>query len=222
MRRYEALLLEAPSRLCLVVGDLTSTMACAIAAQKLCIPVAHVEGGIRSGDWSMPEEINRMVTDSITNWFFTTSAFANANLRKAGVGEERIHFVGNTMIDTLLANMDRLRPPAFWDALGLEPGGYFVITRHRPANVDQPEKLRALLSAIAAGTETDQRLVFTGDLGAPNTPLLPAPQPPERADVLVLESTYGDRRHQGRAQRIEQPPPSFRPGSRNPCAREGA
>ncbi|MEA1049043.1 UDP-N-acetylglucosamine 2-epimerase [Lamprobacter modestohalophilus] len=95
MTRYEALLLEAPSRLCLVVGDVTSTMACAIAAQKLCIPVAHVEGGIRSGDWSMPEEINRMVTDSITNWFFTTSEFANANLRKSGVGEERIHFVGN-------------------------------------------------------------------------------------------------------------------------------
>jgi len=95
MTRYEALLLEAPSGLCLVVGDVTSTMACAIAAQKRCIPVAHVEGGIRSGDWSMPEEINRMVTDSITNWFFTTSEFANANLRKAGVGEERIHFVGN-------------------------------------------------------------------------------------------------------------------------------
>ena len=151
MTRYEALLLEAPSRLCLVVGDVTSTMACAIAAQKLCIPVAHVEGGIRSGDWSMPEEINRMVTDSITNWFFTTSEFANANLRKAGVGDERIHFVGNTMIDTLLANMERLRPPAFWDALGLQPGGYFVITLHRPANVDQPEKLQALLSAIATG-----------------------------------------------------------------------
>jgi len=151
MTRYEALLLEAPSRLCLVVGDVTSTMACAIAAQKLCIPVAHVEGGIRSGDWSMPEEINRMVTDSITNWFFTTSEFANANLRKAGVGNERIHFVGNTMIDTLLANMERLRPPAFWDALDLEPGGYFVITLHRPANVDQPEKLQALLSAIATG-----------------------------------------------------------------------
>lgn len=152
MTRYEALLLKAPSRLCLVVGDVTSTMACAIAAQKLCIPVAHVEGGIRSGDWSMPEEINRRVTDSISNWFFTTSAFANENLRQAGVEDERILFVGNTMIDTLLANMDRLCPPSFWDELGLEPGGYFVITLHRPANVDQPEMLQALLSAIATGT----------------------------------------------------------------------
>ena len=152
MTRYERLLLETPSRLCLVVGDVTSTMACAIAAQKLCIPVAHVEGGIRSGDWSMPEEINRMVTDSITNWFFTTSEFANANLRKAGVEDERIFFVGNTMIDTLLANLERLRPPAFWDELGLQPGGYFVLTLHRPANVDQETALARMLAAIAAGT----------------------------------------------------------------------
>ena len=152
MTRYERRLLEAPSRLCLVVGDVTSTMACAIAAQKLCIPVAHVEGGIRSGDWRMPEEINRMVTDSITNWFFTTSEFANDSLRKAGVEEERIFFVGNTMIDTLLANLARLRPPAFWDELGLQAGGYFVMTLHRPANVDKPESLHVMLDAIARGT----------------------------------------------------------------------
>ncbi len=149
---YERLLLDAPSRLCLVVGDVTSTMACAIAAQKLCIPVAHVEGGIRSGDWTMPEEINRLVTDSITNWFFTTSAFANANLRRAGVGDERIFFVGNTMIDTLLAHRERLRPPACWDALGLRAGEYFVVTLHRPANVDAGEALARLLAAIGAGT----------------------------------------------------------------------
>src|SRR5688572_12250026 len=80
MIRYEAELLKQPSDLVLVVGDVTSTMACAITAQKLCIPVAHVEAGIRSGDWKMPEEINRLVTDSITNYFFTTSEYANANL----------------------------------------------------------------------------------------------------------------------------------------------
>ncbi|WP_295622386.1 non-hydrolyzing UDP-N-acetylglucosamine 2-epimerase, partial [uncultured Lamprocystis sp.] len=152
MTRYERLLLDVPSRLCLVVGDVTSTMACAIAAQKLCIPVAHVEGGIRSGDWTMPEEINRMVTDSITNWFFTTSEFANANLRQTGVGEERIFFVGNTMIDTLLAHRDRLCPPPFWEELGLRPGEYFVVTLHRPANVDAVEGLGRLLAAIGAGT----------------------------------------------------------------------
>jgi UDP-N-acetylglucosamine 2-epimerase (non-hydrolysing) len=152
MTRYERLLLDAPAALCLVVGDVTSTMACAIAAQKLAIPVAHVEGGIRSGDWTMPEEINRMVTDAITNWFFTTSVFANANLHKAGVSDERIFFVGNTMIDTLLANLERLRPPAFWDTLTLQPGGYFVLTLHRPANVDTTAGLARLLTAIGAGT----------------------------------------------------------------------
>lgn len=152
MTRYEKLLLQQRADLCLVVGDVTSTMACAIAAQKLCVPVAHVEAGIRSGDWSMPEEINRMVTDAITNWFFTTSEIANRNLRAAGVGEERIFFVGNTMIDTLLANLDRLRPPPFWAELNLIPGQYFVLTLHRPANVDRGDAFTRMLSAIGSGT----------------------------------------------------------------------
>lgn len=151
MVRYEKLLLERRSDLCLVVGDVTSTMACAIAAQKLRVPVAHVEGGIRSGDWGMPEEINRMVTDSITNYFFTTSDHANRNLLRSGVKEDSIFFVGNTMIDSLLGNMDRLRPPAFWNELGLQKGGYFVLTLHRPANVDPGGPLAALLKAIGDG-----------------------------------------------------------------------
>ncbi len=145
---YERLLQRQRSAACLVVGDVTSTMACAVAAQKLGVPVAHVEAGIRSGDWSMPEEINRRVTDSITNWFFTTSEVANENLRRSGVPDEAIFFVGNTMIDTLLANMALLRPPTFWDALGLQPRGYFVMTLHRPANVDEPQALGRLLAAI--------------------------------------------------------------------------
>ena len=100
MTRYEALLMKQPSDLCLVVGDVTSTMACAITAPKMRVPVAHVEGGIRSDDWTIPEEINRIVTDSITNFFFTTSKTANQNLRRAGVPIDRIYLVGNTMIDT--------------------------------------------------------------------------------------------------------------------------
>jgi UDP-N-acetylglucosamine 2-epimerase (non-hydrolysing) len=152
MVRYETLLLDKRSDMCLVVGDVTSTMACAIAAQKLCIPVAHVEAGIRSGDWSMPEEINRMVTDSITNYFFTTSEIANDNLRKNGVEEERIHFVGNTMIDTLLANIERQQPPEFWDEMALQAGEYFVVTLHRPANVDETQGFAKLLSSIGEGT----------------------------------------------------------------------
>ncbi|TEA79950.1 non-hydrolyzing UDP-N-acetylglucosamine 2-epimerase [Allopusillimonas ginsengisoli] len=152
MIRYEALLLEKPSDLCLVVGDVTSTMACAITAQKLHIPVAHVEAGIRSGDWSMPEEINRMVTDSITNWFFTTTVEADCNLLKVGIPDDRIFFVGNTMIDTLLANQDRLRAPDFWQDLNLNGKDYFVVTLHRPANVDEGTSFSKLLSAIAVGT----------------------------------------------------------------------
>ncbi len=151
MTRYEKLLLGQRSDLCLVVGDVTSTMACSITAQKMGVRVAHVEAGIRSGDWTMPEEINRMVTDSITNYFFTTSEVANQNLRLSGVPDERIYFVGNTMIDTLLANMGRLRAPAFWSELGLEAGQYFVVTLHRPANVDGMEQLRAMLAAIGEG-----------------------------------------------------------------------
>jgi len=152
MIRYEKLLAERRSDLCLVVGDVTSTMACAIAAQKLWVRVAHVEAGIRSGDWGMPEEINRMVTDAITNWFFTTSEVANRNLRTAGIPDDRIFFVGNTMIDTLLANMPRLTPPSFWNELGLKPGGYFVVTLHRPANVDTADGFSRMLAAIGEGT----------------------------------------------------------------------
>lgn len=152
MVRYEQALLESRSDLCLVVGDVTSTMACAIAAQKLQVKVAHVEAGIRSGDWTMPEEINRMVTDAITNYFFTTSEVANINLRTSGIPDHRIFFVGNTMIDTLLHHLEELRPPAFWGAMNLAPQNYFVLTLHRPVNVDLDEKLVGMLRAVAANT----------------------------------------------------------------------
>jgi UDP-N-acetylglucosamine 2-epimerase (non-hydrolysing) len=157
---YEKLLMEGEKPdLCLVVGDVTSTMACAITAQKLHVKVAHVEAGIRSGDWSMPEEINRMVTDSITNYFFTTSEIANESLRKSGIGEERIFYVGNTMIDTLVKHRPRFQKPEVWNAIGLEKGKYIVMTLHRPANVDQEEKLKELIQEIVDNTQ-DLPLVF--------------------------------------------------------------
>ncbi len=159
MLGYERLLLENRCDLCLVVGDVTSTMACAITAQKLCISVAHVEGGIRSDDWTMPEEINRMVTDSITNYFFTTSETANENLARSGVPKDRIFFVGNTMIDTLLDNIDRLSKPGLWEDLGLSEGEYFVITLHRPANVDRGDDFTKLLQAIGEGAR-GQPVIF--------------------------------------------------------------
>lgn len=156
---YEKLLITNPSDLCLVVGDVTSTMACAITAQKQHIRVAHIEAGIRSGDWSMPEEINRLVTDAVTNWFFTTSETANETLRTSGVGEDRIHFVGNTMIDTLVANLDRIRPASFWDLLKLVSGDYLVATLHRPANVDSVDALAKLLGEIGSCAR-DRTVVF--------------------------------------------------------------
>ena len=147
MIRYEKLLLEKPSDICLVVGDVTSTMACSIVAKKLGLTVVHVEAGIRSFDLSMPEEINRMVTDAITDYFFTTSEHANNNL-KAGVEDSRIFYVGNTMIDTLLKQMPNFIKPALFDKIKLKTKEYFVMTMHRPANVDEVEKLREFLNTI--------------------------------------------------------------------------
>lgn len=152
MVAFEKELMENRPDIVLVVGDVTSTLACSIAAKKLQIDVAHVEGGIRSGDLSMPEEINRMVTDSITDHFFTTSEIANSNLRKSGIPQEKIHFVGNTMIDTLMAQMPNFRKPEGKIFENLTPGNYFVMTMHRPANVDQEQSLKAMIDAILEGT----------------------------------------------------------------------
>ena len=143
----------------LVVGDVTSTMACTITAKKLCVPVVHVEAGIRSGDMTMPEEINRIVTDSICDLFFTTTTLAGDLLSKTGVEADRIHFVGNTMIDTLTQNLDRLQKPDIWDSAGLDAKNYFLLTLHRPANVDDAGKLVEFLNAILDGTE-NYRVVF--------------------------------------------------------------
>lgn len=147
---YEELLMKEGTDLCLVVGDVTSTMACSIVAQKMQTKVAHVEAGIRSGDWSMPEEINRMVTDSITNYFFTTTEIANESLRKSGIVNDRIYWVGNTMIDTLLKHRPRFKQPAVWNEIGLKDNEYIVMTLHRPANVDEEGKLKLLIDEIIA------------------------------------------------------------------------
>lgn len=145
---FEKELLANPTDLVLVVGDVTSTMSCAIVAKKLNTKVAHVEAGIRSFDITMPEEINRMVTDSITDYFFTTSNHANKNLLKNGVDPNHIFFVGNVMIDTLLANMSRFKQPLFFKEHKLKEKEYFVLTMHRPANVDETEKLRLMMQEI--------------------------------------------------------------------------
>jgi len=148
MIAFEKELSENPCDLVLVVGDVTSTMACTIVAKKAHIAVTHVEAGIRSGDMKMPEEINRIVTDSITDYFFTTSEKATEYLESIGVPKARVFFVGNVMIDTLLANLSRIRKPSFWDDLSLSNGSYFVLTLHRPSNVDSLDDISELLRYI--------------------------------------------------------------------------
>ena len=159
MLKYEEAIKEWKPELCIVVGDVTSTMACAITAKKEWVKVAHVEGGIRSGDEKMPEEINRMATDSITDYFFTTSSVANTNLKALGHSADKIFFVGNTMIDSLLDNMNRFSAPDFYKEEKLEKGKYLVMTLHRPSNVDGYENLRTLLSLINENVG-DRKVVF--------------------------------------------------------------
>ncbi len=148
MIAFEKDLMANPTDLVVVVGDVTSTMACSIVAKKLCTKVAHIEAGIRSHDLTMPEEINRMVTDALADLYFTTSDVANENLKKLGAKPEQIQFVGNVMIDTLLANLDRLRKPEVYDQLKLNEKKYLVLTMHRPANVDEAGKLKRTMEQI--------------------------------------------------------------------------
>lgn len=152
MIEFEKELMANPADIVVVVGDVTSTMACSIVAKKLHTKVAHIEAGIRSWDLSMPEEVNRMVTDSITDYYFTTSEIANDNLKRFGAKDEQIFYVGNVMIDTLLANIPRFKKPTFVDELGLSKKEYFVLTMHRPANVDEAERLKALMNEIVKHT----------------------------------------------------------------------
>lgn len=156
---FEKDLLQHPTDLVLVVGDVTSTMACAIVAKKLNIRLAHVEGGIRSFDNRMPEEINRRVTDSITDYFFTTSDFANKNLIREGIDKDKIFFVGNVMIDTLLKQQPFFQKPALFDKNSIEPKKYLVLTLHRPANVDNAENLRRILHTITENCK-DYKVIF--------------------------------------------------------------
>ena len=177
MIAFEKELMAHPADVVLVVGDVTSTMACSIVAKKLNTKVCHVEAGIRSWDLTMPEEINRMVTDSLADYMFTTSEVANANLVRMGATlmndgmseakplndangvlpedkyayervTQRVWFVGNVMIDTLLANRARFRKPEIWDELKLQDKEFIVMTMHRPANVDEENHLRAMMEQI--------------------------------------------------------------------------
>jgi UDP-N-acetylglucosamine 2-epimerase (non-hydrolysing) len=160
MVAFEKQLVGSGTDAVVVVGDVNSTLAASLVATKLGIPVAHVEAGLRSGDWTMPEECNRVLTDRMSTWLFTPSADGDANLLAEGIAAERIHLVGNVMIDTLLANIDRARARAA--VLRSELGGldrFAVLTLHRPANVDDSENLSRLIDAVA-GAAADLPIVF--------------------------------------------------------------
>jgi UDP-N-acetylglucosamine 2-epimerase (non-hydrolysing) len=149
MVEFEKVCLREKPDLVIVVGDVNSTMACTITAKKLGIQVGHVEAGLRSRDMAMPEEINRLCTDVLCDFLFTTDHFADENLLAEGVGQEKIHFVGNVMIDTLLRHREKAREIGLVEKLGLKPQGFATLTLHRPSNVDDPVVLGGLLEALA-------------------------------------------------------------------------
>ncbi len=150
MVEFEKALQRVRPDVVVVVGDVNSTLACAITAAKLWIPVAHVEAGLRSGDRLMPEEINRIVTDVLSDLLFTTSRAAKDNLKQEGIPPEKIFFVGNVMIDTLLKYREQAQALGTPEGFSLQPGEYALLTLHRPSNVDVPEVFSGILDALVA------------------------------------------------------------------------
>jgi UDP-N-acetylglucosamine 2-epimerase (non-hydrolysing) len=149
MEAFEPVLAEIRPDVIVVVGDVNSTLASALVGAKAGPLVAHVEAGLRSRDWTMPEEINRVVTDRVSDYLFAPSPDAVDNLRAEGYREDQIHLVGNVMVDTLLSNLKRAKARSALADLVLTEGGYGLITLHRPTNVDDPSTLQDLLAAIA-------------------------------------------------------------------------
>ena len=154
MQRFEPVVLREQPDWVLVVGDVNSTIACALVCVKLGVKVGHVEAGLRSRDRTMPEEINRLLTDQIADLLFTPSSDADANLRAEGIPEERIRFVGNVMIDSLHQNLERARQSSVRADLGVGDTDYAVMTLHRPSNVDFPETFARILQALESITQT--------------------------------------------------------------------
>ncbi|MEX2399170.1 MAG: UDP-N-acetylglucosamine 2-epimerase (non-hydrolyzing) [Rhodothermales bacterium] len=148
MEGFEEVVMDVEPDLVLVVGDVNSTMACALVSTKLHVPVAHVEAGLRSGDRGMPEEINRIVTDSISDHLFVTEQSGIDNLKAEGVADEKVHMVGNVMIDSLVHFREKAAEADVLERFGIKEGGYALVTMHRPGNVDHEEGLRELLSVL--------------------------------------------------------------------------
>jgi UDP-N-acetylglucosamine 2-epimerase (non-hydrolysing) len=184
MIAFEKVLLEKVPDLVIVVGDVNSTMACTIAAKKLNVPVAHVESGLRSRDMTMPEEINRKVTDCLADYLFTTDRFADQNLLNEGVPPERIFFVGNVMVDTLLHHREKAETSSVLQEIGLYRDGlaepYALLTLHRPSNVDEHGTLQEICEALDQISE-DMRVIFSCH-----------PRTAERLKRFGLADRFGD------------------------------
>jgi UDP-N-acetylglucosamine 2-epimerase (non-hydrolysing) len=153
LEAFEQFLLEERPDLVCVGGDVNSTLAVALAAAKLGVPVAHVEAGLRSFDWSMPEEVNRVLTDRLSSLLFTHSPEATANLAAEGIDASRVRFVGNTMIDSLRRFEGRAEARRPWQALGVDRGDYVLVTLHRPSNVDVADQLARIVDALISLAE---------------------------------------------------------------------
>lgn len=199
---FEEVLLERRPELVLVGGDVNSTLACALAAAKLGIGVAHVESGLRSRDWTMPEEVNRVLTDRLSAFLFTHSPEAANNLLDEGIPQERIHYVGNTMIDSLRKFEGPARRRATWGRLGLTERDYVLITLHRPSNVDDPVRLNLLVEQLCSlgsrapavfpvHPRTRSQLEATGRLGELEAAGVRCVDPLGYLDFLSLETGAG-------------------------------
>lgn len=156
---FEKVCLEQKPDMVLVVGDVNSTVACSLVAAKLHIPVIHVEAGLRSGDRRMPEEINRLVTDALSDLLFTTEKSGNENLAAEGVDPAKVHFVGNVMIDSLAFFLEKSEASTIHADMGLEKGNYALVTLHRPSNVDDVDNFMKIMTAFEA-IQTDIPIVF--------------------------------------------------------------
>ena len=199
---FERVLVEERPDLVVVAGDVNSTLACALAAVKLGIPIAHIESGLRSHDWTMPEEINRVLTDRVSTLLFTHSPEAADNLALEGVERDRIHYVGNTMIDSLRRFEAVARQRATWKSLELNEGAYVLTTLHRPSNVDDPVRLSAIADALIAlarhapivfpvHPRTRARLESTGDFARLASAAVHCLEPLRYLDFLSLETAAG-------------------------------
>ena len=202
LSEFENVLIDVAPDVVLVAGDVNSTLACALAASKLGIAIAHLESGLRSFDWSMPEEINRVLTDRLADILFTHSPEAGDNLEAEGIDRGRVYYVGNTMIDSLRRCERRARAVKAWESVGMAERSYVLVTLHRPSNVDDPERLDSIVDGLVGLAQhapvvfpihprTRARLTDDGGLARLTTAGVACIEPAAYLEFLSLQSGAG-------------------------------